>query len=264
MAARSGRGAVLVFDEIQKIERWSEAVKGLWDADRARDCPLHVIILGSAPMSMQAGPSESLAGRFQRIPVTHWSFAEMSAAFSVSLEEYLCFGGYPRGAAIRRDPDQWRDYILQSIVESHLERDLLSMTRVDKPALLKRLFELGAEWSGQVLAYNKMLGQLQDAVLALAEKNGWGTHKRIELDGILRQLPRLDINREAILNAYALFDAWTHGKSVTSPGGSPPKPAVSMAKESTDRDFLHLRHIWFEFIHVDRTQGSVVVTQRRL
>ncbi len=162
-AERSGRGAVLVFDEIQKIERWSEAVKGLWDADRAGECPLHVVILGSAPMSMQAGLSESLAGRFQRIPVTHWSFAEMSAAFGVSLPEYLYFGGYPRGAALRGDPDQWRDYVLRSIVEPHLERDLLAMTRVDKPALLKRLFELGAEWSGQILAYNKMLGQLQDA-----------------------------------------------------------------------------------------------------
>ena len=162
-AERFGRGAVLVFDEIQKIDRWSEAVKGLWDADRARECPLHVVILGSAPMSMQAGLSESLAGRFERIPVTHWSFAEMSAAFGVSLPEYLYFGGYPRGAALRRDPDQWRDYVLRSIVEPHLERDLLSMTRVDKPALLKRLFELGVEWSGQILAYNKMLGQLQDA-----------------------------------------------------------------------------------------------------
>ena len=162
-AERSGRGAVLVVDEIQKIERWSEAVKGLWDADRAGECPLHVVILGSAPMSMQAGLSESLAGRFQRIPVTHWSFAEMSAAFGVSLPEYLYFGGYPRGATLRRDPDQWRDYVLRSIVEPHLERDLLAMTRVDKPALLKRLFELGAEWSGQILAYNKMLGQLQDA-----------------------------------------------------------------------------------------------------
>ena len=156
-------GAVLVFDEIQKIQRWSEAVKGLWDADRAADCPLHVAILGSSPMLMQAGLSESLAGRFERIPVTHWSFAEMSAAFGVSLPEYLYFGGYPRGAAIRRNPDQWRDHVLQAIVEPHLERDLLSMTRVDKPALLKRLFELGAEWSGQILAYNKMLGQLQDA-----------------------------------------------------------------------------------------------------
>ena len=162
-AESSGRGAVLVFDEIQKIPRWSEAVKGLWDADRAGGCPLHVVILGSAPMLMQAGLSESLAGRFERIPVTHWSFAEMSAAFGVSLPEYLYFGGYPRGAALRPNPGQWREYILGAVVEPHLERDLLSMTRVDKPALLKRLFELGAEWSGQILAYNKMLGQLQDA-----------------------------------------------------------------------------------------------------
>lgn len=35
-AERFGRGFVLVFDEIQKIDRWSETVKGLWDADRAR------------------------------------------------------------------------------------------------------------------------------------------------------------------------------------------------------------------------------------
>ena len=48
-AERFGRGFVLVFDEIQKINRWSETVKGLWDADRASGCPLHVIILGSAP-----------------------------------------------------------------------------------------------------------------------------------------------------------------------------------------------------------------------
>ena len=101
-AERSDRGAVLVFDEIQKIPRWSEAVKGLWDADRAGDCPLHVVILGSSPMSMQAGLSESSVGRFERVPVTHWSFTEMSAAFGVSLPEYLYFGGYPRGAVVRR------------------------------------------------------------------------------------------------------------------------------------------------------------------
>ncbi len=37
------------------------------------------------------------------------------------------------------------------------------MTRVDKPALLRRLFELGCRYSGQVLSYTKMLGQLHDA-----------------------------------------------------------------------------------------------------
>ena len=37
------------------------------------------------------------------------------------------------------------------------------MTRVDKPALLRRLFQLGCLYSGQILSYQKMLGQLTDA-----------------------------------------------------------------------------------------------------
>ena len=162
-AERFGRGFVLVFDEIQKISRWSETVKGLWDADRARGCPLHVVILGSAPLLMQSGLHESLAGRFESIRVTHWSFKEMSEAFGFDLPTYLYFGGYPGAVPFVRDPDRWRDYVLSALVEPNIGRDLLSMTRVDKPALLKRLFELGAAYSGQILSYNKMLGQLQDA-----------------------------------------------------------------------------------------------------
>ncbi|WP_225975156.1 DUF4143 domain-containing protein [Anseongella ginsenosidimutans] len=37
------------------------------------------------------------------------------------------------------------------------------LTRVDKPALLKRLFELGCLYSGRILSFTKILGQLQDA-----------------------------------------------------------------------------------------------------
>ena len=162
-AERSPGGSVLVLDEIQKIEGWSETVKGLWDADRLRDCPLRVVILGSAPLLMQSGLSESLAGRFETIRVTHWSFAEMSSAFHFDLPKYLYFGGYPGAAPFVRDPDRWRGYILGALVEPNIERDLLAMARVDKPALLKRLFELGAAYSGQILAYTKMLGQLHDA-----------------------------------------------------------------------------------------------------
>ena len=162
-AERSPGGFVLVFDEIQQIPRWSETVKGLWDADRARDCPLRVVILGSAPLLMQSGLSESLAGRFETIRVAHWSFKEMSEAFDFDLPTYLYFGGYPGAAGTIRDPERWRAYILGALVEPNIERDLLSMTRVDKPALLKRLFELGAVHSGQILSYTKMLGHLQDA-----------------------------------------------------------------------------------------------------
>ena len=162
-ADRSERGSVLVLDEIQKIPNWSEAVKGLWDADRRHGRRLHVVILGSAPLLMQRGMSESLAGRFETLRLTHWSFEEMSAAFDFDLDSYVYFGGYPGGAPLIGDQDRWRAYVTQALIEPNIERDILALQRVDKPALLKRLFELGAEYSGQILSYTKMLGQLQDA-----------------------------------------------------------------------------------------------------
>ena len=162
-ASRSERGFVLAIDEVQKIPNWSETVKGLWDADRRNGRPLHVVLLGSAPLLMQKGMSESLAGRYETIHLTHWSFAEMSAAFDFDLPHYIYFGGYPGAAPLVRDQERWRSYIVGSLIEPNIERDILAMQRVDKPALLKRLFELGAGFSGQILSYNKMLGQLQDA-----------------------------------------------------------------------------------------------------
>lgn len=162
-ADRSEVGFVLVLDEIQKISQWSETIKGLWDADRAAERPLHVVILGSAPLLMQQGLTESLAGRFELIRVNHWSFREMLDAFGFDLPSYVYFGGYPGAAHRIVDQPRWREYIRSSLIEPNIERDILSMTRVDKPALLKRAFELGCNYSGQILSYTKMQGQLQDA-----------------------------------------------------------------------------------------------------
>ena len=162
-AWRSRWGFVLVLDEIQKINGWSDVVKGLWDADRADRCPLHVVVLGSAPLLMQAGLNESLAGRFEPIRFTHWSYIEMSEAFDFDLDQYIYLGGYPGAASLAHDHLRWSSYVRDALVEPIIERDVLSMTRVDKPSLLKRLFDMGALYSGQVLSYNKMLGQLQDA-----------------------------------------------------------------------------------------------------
>ena len=162
-ADREPGGFVLAIDEVQKIPDWSEAVKGLWDADRSIDRPLHVVILGSAPLLMQAGLTESLAGRFEPLQVTHWDYQEMYDAFDYTLAQYLYFGGYPGAASLIHEEQRWRDYILNGLIEPNIERDILAMTRVDKPALLKRLFELGASYSGQILSFTKMLGQLQDA-----------------------------------------------------------------------------------------------------
>ncbi len=156
-------GPVLAIDEIQKISNWSETVKGLWDADRRSACPLHVVLLGSAPLLVQSGVSESLAGRHETIRLSHWAFPEMARAFDVDLPGYIYFGGYPGAASLVRDEERWRAFILGSLVEPNIERDILAMERVNKPALLKQLFELAAVYSGQILSYTKMLGQLHNA-----------------------------------------------------------------------------------------------------
>lgn len=157
------QAAILVLDEIQKIPGWSETIKRLWDADSRRKIPLRVAVLGSAPLLIQKGLTESLAGRFEIIPVTHWSFTEMRSAFGWSLDQYIYFGGYPGSAALINDRERWAEYILHSLIETTISRDILLMTRVDKPALLRQLFQLGCSYSGQVVSYQKLVGQLQDA-----------------------------------------------------------------------------------------------------
>ncbi|HAJ95931.1 MAG TPA: AAA family ATPase [Actinobacteria bacterium] len=154
---------LLIIDEVQKISGWSETVKRLWDEDTSNKINLKVVILGSSPLLMQKGLTESLAGRFETIPVMHWSFAEMRDCFDIALEKYIYFGGYPGAARLIKNRQRWIQYIVDSLIETTISRDILLMTRVDKPALLRRLFHLGCEYSGQILSYQKMIGQLQDA-----------------------------------------------------------------------------------------------------
>lgn len=155
--------ALLVLDEIQKIPGWSEAVKSLWDGDTMAGCELHVLLLGSSPLLIRSGLTESLAGRFEQIAAPHWSFAEMREAFGWELDTFIFYGGYPGAAKLIDEPERWRRYVNDSLIETSISRDILLMTRVDKPALLRRVFQLACDYSGQLLSYQKMLGQLVDA-----------------------------------------------------------------------------------------------------
>jgi predicted AAA+ superfamily ATPase len=156
-------GVVLVLDEIQKIPGWAETTKRLWDQDTRQKTPLQLVLLGSAPLLIQQGLTESLAGRFEVIPLTHWFYTEMREAFGWTLEQYVYYGGYPGSASLIDDQDRWSRYIVDSLIETTVSRDILLMTRVDKPALLRQLFQLGCAYSGQIVSYQKLVGQLQEA-----------------------------------------------------------------------------------------------------
>jgi len=156
-------GAILAIDEIQKVTGWAEIVKRLWDQDRRSDLALNVVLLGSAALLVQRGLSESLTGRFELIRAPHWSFQEMREAFGFSLDEFIYFGGYPGAASLIEDERRWAAYVLDAIVETTISRDLLLLTRVDKPALLRNLLRLVCDYSAQIVSYQKLTGQLQDA-----------------------------------------------------------------------------------------------------
>lgn len=163
-ASRIEAPFVLAIDEVQKIPRWSDTVKGLWDADRAANLPMHVILLGSSPLLVQDGLSESLMGRFEPIRMGHWSYEEMHTAFGLSLDEYLYFGGYPEPVAtgLYREEVRWRDHVIGALIEPSIEQDVLAMQRVDRPALLKQLFWLGCNYAGQILALDNMAQNLRE------------------------------------------------------------------------------------------------------
>ncbi len=204
---------LLVIDEIQKIDNWSEVVKKNWDADTAAGVPIKLLLLGSSRLMLQQGLSESLAGRFELVPMLHWSFAEMQEAFDFSEEQYAWFGGYPGAADLVHDEKRWKDYILNSIIEPSISKDILMLTRVDKPALLKQTFELGCIYSGQQLSFNKMIGQLQDAgntttlahyltllssaglLAGLQKYSGAVVHTR-------NSSPKLQVYNNALISAY--------------------------------------------------------------
>lgn len=154
---------ILVIDEIQKINGWSETVKLLWDQDTYEKNDIKVVLLGSSPLLFQKGLTETLAGRFELLRLPHWSYTEMKDTFGFNLEQYIYFGGYPGSASLIKEESRWKKYISEALIETTISKDVLMMTRIDKPALLKRLFELGCLYSGQILSFSKMLGQLTDA-----------------------------------------------------------------------------------------------------
>lgn len=154
---------VLVIDEIQKITNWSEVVKKEWDADTFNDTNIKVLLLGSSRVLLEKGLSESLAGRFEEIRMTHWSYQEMKECFGFTLDQYIFYGGYPGAAPLIHDEDRFSQYIQSAIIEATINKDILMDTPISKPALLRQTFELGAAYSGEILSLNKMLGSLQDA-----------------------------------------------------------------------------------------------------
>ena len=217
---------LLVFDEIHKIKNWSERVKKEWDTDSFHDLNLKVVLLGSSRLLMKKGLTESLAGRFETLPMGHWTFQEMYDAFGWNLDQYIYFGGYPGSASYVSNEVRWRRYVRDAIVNPAIEKDVLLTTFIYKPALLHQLFRLGCAYSGKELSFNKMLGLLQDAGNAttlvnylevLGESKLLVGLQKYAMDESrkYRSTPKLQVFNNALLTVMS--DGMTYEKAFTHP-----------------------------------------------
>ncbi len=152
---------LLVIDEIQKCENWSETIKTLWDQFKREKKPLNCVLLGSSSLQIQKGLTESLTGRFQLIPVFHWNAEESRLGYNLSFEEYLRYGGYPGSYPFIKSKD-WAHFVKQSIISTVIEKDILQYQNVKSPALFKQAFEILMSYPAQEISYTKLLGQIQD------------------------------------------------------------------------------------------------------
>ena len=212
MTAIESTEFLLVIDEIQKIDNWSEIVKRLWDEDTRKSKNIKVILLGSSRLLLQKGLTESLTGRFETTYLGHWSFDEMQKAFDWTADQYAWFGGYPGSALLISDEERWKQYISNSLIETSISKDILMLTRVDKPALMKRLFELGCVYSGQILSYVKIQGQLLDAgntttlshYLNLLDTAGLLAGLEVYAADVIRKrasIPKFQVHNTALISA---------------------------------------------------------------
>ena len=218
LAAQAG-ASILVLDEVQKLPGWTDEVKRLWDEDTQAARDVRVVVLGSAPLLIARGLSESLAGRFELTRLGHWTYAEMQQAFGFTLDQFIYYGAYPGAAQLIGDPQRWAAYVRDALIETTISKDVLMMSPVQKPALLRRVFDLACRYSAQELSYQKMLGQLLEAgntttlahYLQLLEGAGMVCGLQKYSGQVVRQRgssPKLQVFNTALMGAMALSDGY--------------------------------------------------------
>ena len=273
--SRGWESVVLAIDEIQKIANWSEVVKKEWDDDTFHDCNIKVLLLGSSRVLLEKGLSESLAGRFEEIRMSHWSYQEMKECFGFSLDQYLFYGGYPGAAALIGDEDRFSQYIQSAIIEATINKDILMDTPIGKPALLRQTFELGAAYSGELLSFNKMLGSLQDAgntvtlagYVNLLDESGLlcGLQKfSVDMARRRASIPKFQVYNNALKMVYsplafeqAIFDRRSWGRIFESGIG-----AYLVSQAFVHRfEVFYWRERTYEVDFVLRKKGSVIAIE---
>lgn len=166
VAENEGR-AIVLLDEAHLLHDWAGRLKGVWDLLRRKKIPVHIVATGSSALRLAAGSRESLAGRFERVTLTHWSATSLARAFKLKEKEAaelaVRMGTYPGAFDLRGDSARWSSYVRDAIIEPAIGRDILALGAVRRPALLRQVFGVAASSPAQIVSLQKLQGRLQDA-----------------------------------------------------------------------------------------------------
>lgn len=164
--AKTRGQAIVLLDEAQHVADWAGRLKAEWDRLRRKKLRVHVVASGSSALTLASGSKQSLAGRFERLTLAHWSASALVTSFGLAPEEAVLYvvqmGAYPGSVALRDDPPRWAAYVRDAIIEPAIGRDIMALARVRRPALLRQVFAIAAASPAQIISLQKLQGQLQD------------------------------------------------------------------------------------------------------
>ncbi|MBK8946916.1 MAG: ATP-binding protein [Ignavibacteriae bacterium] len=165
-----GESGYVFIDEIQRKENAGFFLKGLYDLD----LPYKFIISGSGSLELKEHIQESLTGRkrlFELLPVTFEEFVNYKTKYKYEkklesyfelepqktnyfLLEYLSFGGYPR--VITESSLDEKKKIINEIYRSYIEKDIVSLLKIDRPEAFSLLIKLLSAEVGKILNYSNL------------------------------------------------------------------------------------------------------------
>ena len=158
--------AVVLLDEVQRVEDWAAKLKGRWDRIRRLKLPIHIVATGSSALHLGRGSKETLAGRFERLVYPHWSARSLAEVFHLEMADavdtVVRWGGYPGAVALADEPARRLAYLRDAIIDPAIGRDLLAAHPVRRPALLRQVFAAAVRSPAQIVSLQKLQGQLLD------------------------------------------------------------------------------------------------------
>lgn len=169
---------LLLLDEIQKLKNWENQLKSIYDSFGKT---VKIVISGSESLFIRRRSKETLAGRLFEFKVEPLTFREFLAFKGADFkpigiyekelgrlfEEFSLSMGFPELVGVS-DHAIIRKYVMESIIEKVLYRDLAGMFKVRDMSTLRSLLNIIMNEPGQIIKISELSKEMSISRLTLS------------------------------------------------------------------------------------------------